>query len=92
MASYGPAEQIEIVATLQQTNDAAGPVFLGQAKDFFGHLGKIRVVEHQTAQWITATGIEARRNDDQIGWKLLFDLAQGICEGLAVIASGSTSW
>ena len=88
MTLDGPTEQFQVISAFQQSHHTARSMLLGDPQYFLGHLGEVRVFEHEAAERISAPGVEAGGDDNQVRRKASFDPVERLGKGLAVIARG----
>ncbi len=77
------AERLEIVAAFEQRDDAAAGVAIGDLHDLLRRPGKIRFLEIDVGERIAVVGVEAGRDDDELGREFGKPRQDAAVEGVA---------
>lgn len=67
MGGGGGCEGIEIVAAFEGRDDATAAVILGHRNDEAGDPGEVIGVEMEVSQGVVGVGVEARRDENELG-------------------------
>src|SRR5262245_50341090 len=78
------SEQIQVVATFEETDHAAACMLLCDSQHVLRHFREVGIFEQEIAQRIVSMGVETRRNNDEVRMESAFDVVQSIAESLTI--------
>lgn len=92
MCVDGIAQGVEVVSTFENGGDSAVAGTGGEGGDHAGEFGEIQAGELEIAERVIAVGVEAGRDEDEVGVEEFGAAAESGLEGGGVLVPAGIGW